>query len=215
MVLGIDTSGENLGLAVCRRGEILASSLTKPGLRHGEILQQAIGEFLKENRLGFNELSGVSVTLGPGSFTGLRIGLAAAKGYSYSMRIPLAGVSTLLAGAWAFSNYPKKVVVIIDARRNEYYSAVFDCSHETPARLSPDTIGRFDDFKEYAAGDVVFFGSSQLKELFVSKAGQYEFHLSDDFNLAEPASRLGEQDISDNRNLDTASVVPFYLRHGF
>lgn len=94
MVLGIDTSGENLGLAICQDGDIMFSSLSRPGLRHGEIIQKVTKDFLLKNRISFNDLSGVSVTIGPGSFTGLRIGLSAAKGYSYSLGIPLAGVST-------------------------------------------------------------------------------------------------------------------------
>ena len=82
MVLGIDTSGENLGLALSNQGKLIASSLTKPGLRHGGIIQQMIDGFLKGSGLGFSDLTGISVTLGPGSFTGLRIGLAAVKSLS-------------------------------------------------------------------------------------------------------------------------------------
>lgn len=212
MVLGIDTSGKNLGLAICHDGQLLCSSLSKPGLRHGEILQRVLRDFLSDNKIGFEDLTGLSVTIGPGSFTGLRIGLAAAKGYSYSLQIPLAGVSALLAGAYAYSDFGRKVVVVIDARRNEYYWAIFDCSGKYPIRRSEDSIGSLSDLKKMASEDIIFFGPSHLQALFLSEIKRCEYHISDDFNLAIIASYLGEQDIMKGRNVDTATVVPFYLR---
>ena len=213
MVLGIDTSGKNLGLAICHDGQVLYSSLSKPGLRHGEILQKVLKDFLSSNEIGFRDLTGVSVTIGPGSFTGLRIGLAAAKGYSYSLQIPLACVSALLAGAYAYSNFGKKVVVVIDARRNEYYWSMFDCSGKYPIRRSEDSIGSLSDLKEMASEDIIFFGPSYLEKLFLAEIKRCEYHVSDDFNLAIIASCLGEQDIIKGKNVDTATVVPLYLRY--
>lgn len=212
MVLGIDTSGKNLGLAICHDGQLLYSSLSKPGLRHGEILQNVLENFLSGNGISFRDLTGISVTIGPGSFTGLRIGLTAAKGYSYSLQIPLAGVSALLAGAYAYSKFGRRVVVVIDARRNEYYWAIFDCSGKYPIRRSEDSIGSLSDLKEMASEDVIFFGPSHMQKLFLSEIKHCEYHISDDFNLAIIASWLGEQDIINGRNVDTATVVPLYLR---
>lgn len=215
MILGIDTSGKNLGLAVCSQGKLTASSLTKPGLRHGEIVQKMIDGFFKEHDLCFDDLTGISVTLGPGSFTGLRIGLAAAKGYSYALQLPLTGVSTLLAGSAAFSQLSQKVVVVVDARRNEYYSAAFDCSDDLSLRLTPDRVGPLSSLKELADDNVVVFGPSYLKELFDSEIGLGEYYNNDDFNLAIPASLYGERDIKNGRNMDIDSLVPIYLRSDF
>ena len=214
MILGIDTSGENLGLAVCNQGKLIASSLTKPGLRHGEIIQNMIDGFLKENNLCFNDLTGISATLGPGSFTGLRIGLAAAKGYSCALQIPLTGISTLLAGSAAFSHFTGKIVVIIDVRRKEYYWAAFDCSDNLSKRFTPDRVGPINSLKESAGADVVFFGPSHLKGIFDSEIEIGEYYNNDDFNLAIPASLYGEQDIKNSRNMDIDSLSPIYLRSG-
>ncbi len=215
MILGIDTSGKNLGLAVCSQGKLTASSLSKPGLRHGEIVQKMIDGFLKEHDLCFDDLTGISVTLGPGSFTGLRIGLAAAKGYSYALHLPLTGVSTLLAESAAFSQFSQKVVVVVDARRNEYYSAAFDCSDDLSLRLTPDRVGPLSSLKELADDNVVVFGPSYLKELFDSEIGPGEYYNNDDFNLAIPASLYGERDIKNGRNTDIDPLVPIYLRSDF
>ena len=82
MILAIDTSGQNLGLALAANGECVSSLLLKPGLKHGEILQNTIAEFIDKAGVDFDKLTAIASTLGPGSFTGLRIGLAAAKAYS-------------------------------------------------------------------------------------------------------------------------------------
>jgi tRNA threonylcarbamoyladenosine biosynthesis protein TsaB len=215
MILGIDTSGKNLGLAVGCKEEIIASSLTRPGLRHGEILQERIDSFLTGEDISIRDLKGLSVTLGPGSFTGLRIGLAAVKGYSYALNIPLAGISTLHAGAGAYKNTAEKVAVIIDARRDEIYYAMFDCSKSTPQRLTPDNIGPVADLCKSIDGNTILFGPAHLSEHFVAQTGQSDYHISDNFNLAETAALIGEKKIAGNECLETATAVPVYLRCGF
>jgi len=214
-MLGIDTSGVNLGLAVSRKGEIIASSLTKPGLRHGEILQKRIDSFLSDANISLAELRGVSVTLGPGSFTGLRIGLAAAKGYCYALNIPLAGISTLCAGAGAYTNTAEKIAVIIDARRDEIYYALFDCSGLTPRGLTPDCVGPMADLRDITDDSTILYGPGHLSEQFVAQMSQSDYHISDDYNLAESAASIGELKTADNENLETATAVPIYLRSGF
>ncbi|MCD6163360.1 MAG: tRNA (adenosine(37)-N6)-threonylcarbamoyltransferase complex dimerization subunit type 1 TsaB [candidate division Zixibacteria bacterium] len=215
MILGIDTSGKNLGLALCNDGEILSSSLTSPGLRHGEIIQQMTGDFLKDSGVGFSDITGISVALGPGSFTGLRIGLAAAKGCSYASQNQLAGISTLLAGAFEFANCERKVVSIIDARRDEVYWAAFDCAGDFPKRLVPDSAASLSDLRKITEDNAIFSGPSHLAERFKSDVGSYEYRSNDKYNLAIPASVIGEKDINNGKNLDLASAVPIYIRSDF
>lgn len=215
MILGIDTSGKNLGLALCNDGAILSSSLTRPGLRHGEIIQQMTGDFLKDFGIGFSDLTGISITLGPGSFTGLRIGLAAAKGYSYASQSPLAGISTLLAGAFEFANSAQKVVSLIDARRDEVYWAAFDCSNDFPKRLVPDSAASLSDLKNIKEDNAVFSGPSHLAKQFKSDVGSYKYHSNDEYNLAIPAGIMGEKAIKNGKSLDLASAVPIYVRSDY
>ena len=215
MVLGIDTSGKNLGLALCDKSEIISSSLTKPGLKHGEIIQQMIEEFLSDNKADFNSLSGVSVTLGPGSFTGLRIGLAVAKGYCYALNIPITGISTLQAAAEVADVCSEKVIVVLNARKDEFYWASFDCSGDSAKRLSEDTISSFNDLKKKIDETSAFVASSHLEPLFSSMDVLNKRYYNIDLNLAVPASRLGEHDFSKKRNPDVSTLVPFYLRTEF
>ena len=215
MILGIDTSGTALGLALCKDGKITASLLTKPGLRHGEILQQNIDSFLHDNGFSLSDLTAIAVTLGPGSFTGLRIGLAAAKGYAFALNLPLTGISTLLAGAYKFSDFSKEVVVIIDARREEFYYATFDCSKKLPVRLTEDKAGKLESVLKSTDSDIIIFGPSHLKEHFVAETGQSDYYISDDYNLAEAAALAGEGQIAAGDILDRANAVPCYIRTGF
>jgi len=215
MILGIDTSGYSLGLAVSEEEKVIASELTKPGLRHGEILQSKLAEFLSANRILLNSLTGVSVTIGPGSFTGLRIGLAGAKGYCYGLNLPLTGISTLLAAAMASKNNDRKTIVIIDAKRDEFYYALFDYAKGHTQRLSPDIVGPIESFKDIVNQKTCFLGPAHLAKQFIAQFGVTDYLMSDDLNLAESACLAGERDIRQGKVLNTAEAVPVYLRSGF
>jgi tRNA threonylcarbamoyladenosine biosynthesis protein TsaB len=215
MILALDTSGKNLGLALCDNRKVIASRLTHPGLKHGEILQAAVGNFLNEAQAGFNKLTGIAVTLGPGSYTGLRIGLAAAKGYAYALKLPLAGFSTLEAGAGFLHDVSQKVVSIIDARRQEYYYAVFDCLGDRPMNVIPDSIGSLEDVRKLIDDNTIIVGPPSIKELIVAETDFSDYHNSDNLNLAEPAGLWAVRKIEAGETLDTATAVPVYLRVEF
>ena len=215
MILGMDTSGRNLGLALYEEGRMIGSWLKTTALKHGEILQTRVGEFLKENGSTLNALTDIAITLGPGSFTGLRIGLAAAKGYAFALSIPIAGASTLMAAATAYRNYPGKVCAVIDARREEIYSATFDCRGELPRRISPDKVGGFDELVAPGEDDLLIFGPAALKEKIKGLNAQCEYVINDNYNLAEGVVRLAEIDLSSGRQLDISTAVPSYLRQDF
>ena len=213
MILAIDTSGNRLGLALCSAGDLKASSLTETGLRHGEILQRAIGELLAAGAAGFENVTGISIVLGPGSFTGLRIGLAAGKAYAYKLNIPMTGISTLLAGAYRFKNVVDEIMVITDARRKEFYYAGFDCRGDEPVRLTRDLVGSMADLKKSMKDNTILFGPYHLQEQIVAEIGQCDYYIGDRFNLAEPAAIRGERNILSGDILDIASAVPVYLRY--
>jgi tRNA threonylcarbamoyladenosine biosynthesis protein TsaB len=215
MILGIDTSGKNLGFALSEHGKLMTSQLSRPGLRHGEILQTALIEFLTENNIGLASLSGIAAILGPGSFTGLRIGLAAAKGYCYSLGLPLAGISSLRAVAGLYPSKTDRLIVVADAGRKELYYAMFDCSQNTPVRLSPDSIGGLKQISELAGNECCVCGPGHLKEQIVSEIGLGDYYISDNFNLAEPAALIGEQKINDGECLELKTATPVYVRPNF
>jgi tRNA threonylcarbamoyladenosine biosynthesis protein TsaB len=213
MILAIDTSGQNLGLALAVNGECVSSLLLKPGLKHGEILQNTIAEFIDKAGVDFDKLTAIASTLGPGSFTGLRIGLAAAKAYSYALDIPLTGISTLESAAHTFKNVPKPVVVLFDAKRGELYWAAFDCSEINPIRLAPDTVGPVEQLETLVESEAIFFGPQLFEEPLKRKFGVTDYRPNDDFNLAIPAAICGERDLLRNMILERDELTPIYLRN--
>lgn len=213
MILAIDTSGQNLGLALADERKCHHSTLLKPGLKHGEILQNTVSDFMKDSAINFEQLTAIAVTLGPGSFTGLRIGMAAAKAYSYALNIPLTGISTLESGAYAIKGSACPVIVLFDAKRNEIYWAAFDCSGETPSRLTSDTVGPIERLEELARNDSIFFGPRSLEGILKQYLGVADYRHNDDFNLAIPAAIRGEQDFKRRMYLERDELVPIYLRN--
>lgn len=136
-VLGLDCAGKTAGVAVCRDEQLLYESRLCTGFTHSETLLCLCEEALRACRLCVQELSLLAVTAGPGSFTGLRIGLAVAKGLAFPHDIPCAGVSTL--EALAFCAPPVgSCVCALDARRGEVYHAAFAMGPQGPRRLWPD-----------------------------------------------------------------------------
>ncbi|HEY8415327.1 MAG TPA: tRNA (adenosine(37)-N6)-threonylcarbamoyltransferase complex dimerization subunit type 1 TsaB, partial [Thermaerobacter sp.] len=132
-ILGIDTSGPRCGVALLQGDRVVGvESLAAPGTNRA--LMPAVDRLCRRAGIGPRRLDGIAVALGPGSFTGLRIGLAAAKGLAVALRRPLAGVGTLEAVAFAAAGgderaaAPGNRLVVRPARRGEFYAAAFDPS---------------------------------------------------------------------------------------
>ena len=139
-VLGLDCAGKTAGVAVCQDEQLVYESRLCAGFTHSETLLCLCKEALRACRLCVQKLSLLAVTAGPGSFTGLRIGLAVAKGLAFPHDIPCAGVSTL--ESLAFCAPPAgSCVCALDARRGEVYHAAFAMGPQGPRRLWPDGHG--------------------------------------------------------------------------
>lgn len=134
-VLAIDTTGARLQLAVLRAGNI-DTSIDDIGKGHAELLFSRLDALLERNDLGFAHLARIAVTSGPGSFTGLRVGLAAARGLGLALDIPVLGIPTLTALSLSGTGAS---AVIVDARRGEAYFQLFAGPGEpaAPAAVLP------------------------------------------------------------------------------
>ena len=142
-ILGIETSNLYLGLALDRDGEIVFDLFEKIPMRHAEVIFSRLEEMISRASLRFDKLDRIGVSIGPGMFTGLRVGLAIAKGISYAWQIPVVPVNTLDALALPYSNLGYPVVPITDARRGMVYSAVYNGDKRISEYLllSPDQLG--------------------------------------------------------------------------
>ena len=137
-LLIIDTALEEAIIALSKDDKIIAELANKEMHSHASFIQVAIANLLAEQQMAISALDAIAVTLGPGSYTGLRVGLATAKGIAYALEKPLIGLSTLSALANAAIQLapntmasPFKIFAMIDARRMEVFGAVYDSSCKT------------------------------------------------------------------------------------
>ena len=139
MILLIDTSQETGTTALCNGAEVLFSEENKIAKEHASWLHLAIGRILSEAKIAVRDLEAVAVVSGPGSYTGLRVGMAAAKGFCYALKIPLITENTLRVMAESMIPFAleKQALIcpMIDARRDEVFTAIFKLNAE---RLTPN-----------------------------------------------------------------------------
>jgi tRNA threonylcarbamoyladenosine biosynthesis protein TsaB len=141
-VLGIDTATSEGSIALARDGHIVAGSRLRERGAHAQNLLVRIDALFLDAGLKASELVGIAVSVGPGSFTGVRVGMATAKGLAYALGIGLLGISTLEALARAVLNSleekPRSICPVIEAGRGEVYAALFRAATGGVQRLEPD-----------------------------------------------------------------------------
>src|SRR6056297_1068147 len=126
LILGIDSSTEMAGISLLDNDKIIAEINLALYRRHSERLLPNIAHLFKESDYNIREIDGIAVTIGPGSFTGLRIALSTVKGFAQALKIPVVGISTLEVLAYNYKNVIGLLVPMIDARRERVYTALFD-----------------------------------------------------------------------------------------
>ena len=137
-ILALETSAKAVSAAVSENGKILCSGYQDTGLTHSRTLMPIVEHILKNTGLTVADIDAIAVAAGPGSFTGIRIGVAAAKGLAFAADKPAVGVSTLAAMARNVAFCDGLVVCAMDARRQQVYNALFEAKDGQLTRLTPD-----------------------------------------------------------------------------
>ena len=137
-ILALETSAKSVSVAVVENGAVLASAYQNMGLTHSVTLMPLLDSMLKNAGLTAKDMSLIAVAAGPGSFTGLRIGVSAAKGLAWALELPCCGVSTLETMAENARAFEGTVICAMDARRQQIYNAVFDCHDGVLTRRCAD-----------------------------------------------------------------------------
>ena len=137
-ILALETSAKSVSAAVVENGAVLASSYQNTGLTHSRTLMPLVDGMLRAADLKLEQMGLVAGAQGPGSVTGLRIGVSAAKGLAWAKELPCCGVSTLLAMAQNLRHMDGTIVCAMDARRNQVYNAVFRAENGQLTRLTED-----------------------------------------------------------------------------
>jgi tRNA threonylcarbamoyladenosine biosynthesis protein TsaB len=137
-ILALETSAKACSAAVTEDGRLIASAFQCTGLTHSRTLMPMVEAMLKNAELTIEDCDAIAVAHGPGSFTGIRIGVSAAKGLAFAARKPAIGVSTLEAMASSVSCMDGIIVCAMDARRQQVYNALFEAEGGHLTRLTPD-----------------------------------------------------------------------------
>ena len=152
-ILALETSAKAVSAAVSENGRILAAGYQDTGLTHSRTLMPIVEHILKNTDMKLADMDAIAVAVGPGSFTGIRIGVAAAKGLAFSVDKPAVGVSTLAAMARNVAFADGLVVCAMDARRNQVYNANFAAESGVLTRLTPDRAISLADLAEEVRND--------------------------------------------------------------
>ena len=138
LILAFETSAKAASVALTENGRLLGESYQNTGLTHSQTLMVMAEDLLKQCGKAVSDLTAVAVAEGPGSFTGVRIGVTAAKGLSWGGEKPCYGVSTLEAMALSLGVYQGYICACMDARRSQVYNALFYVNRGTMERISED-----------------------------------------------------------------------------
>lgn len=233
IILGIDTATATASVALVEEGNLIMeevcpgssqrgehSPITDRG-NHAEILLPLVEGLLKRAGLSIHEISAIAVSIGPGSFTGLRIGLSTVKGLAYGWNVPVVGVPTLLAMAARVTDWDGKICPFVDARKKEVYAALFRKKAGTLERLTEDLVSAPErvihrihsvDNQEPCLfiGDGTRVYGDQIKASF----GQGGFlTLGECYpSTASAVARLGEERCRKREFDPLGPLVPLYLR---
>ena len=189
---------------------ILCKEIAEQGYSHAERLHVFIEEILKETNVKIQELHAVAVSKGPGSYTGLRIGVSTAKGLCYALGIPLIALDTLQVLAHQVSVDNGIIVPMLDARRMEVYSAVFDKNHQKIKEVQAEILTE-NSYSEISQ-TVYFIGDCQEKCQTVLTQPNFKFLPEILFPSANQMSQLSYEKFNQNDFEDVAYFEPFYLK---
>lgn len=214
-ILCIETATKNSSVALCVNGNVISLQEDNPKnepekhFSHSEKLQVYITQVLTQANISKNDLDAIAVSKGPGSYTGLRIGVSAAKGLCFALDIPLLAISTLHSLARQVTG--SLVVPMLDARRMEVYSAVFSTEMEQIREIQAQIITQ-DSFKTYLdRGQVTFIGDGVEKFEAVCTHPNAVF-IKNALPSASQMAGAAAHKLSANQIEDVAYFEPYYLK---
>ena len=218
LILAFETSAKAGSVALWQNGKLLGESYQNTGLTHSQTLLSMAESLIKSCGFTPQNVEAVAVAAGPGSFTGVRIGVAAAKGFAWGLELPCCGVSTLEAMAEQLGIYEGLVVPVMDARRSQVYNAVFQAEKGTLTRITEDRAISLEDLAvelEACSGPIYLVGDgstltyntlcSRLPMLVLPP--EHRMH-----QRAAGVAMVAEKMLLQGKPCDAAALTPNYLR---
>lgn len=212
LILNIETATKNCSVSISKNGNLIAlKEINNGNYSHAEMLHPYIDQVLKEASITIEQLNAIAVSKGPGSYTGLRIGVSAAKGLCFALNIPLISINTLTSLAHKISEKTGYIVPMIDARRMEVYAAIFNTSLQQIRETKAEIIEPH-SFSEYLEKNHVYFlgdGAEKCKSILTHTNAHF-------IDYQHPSSKemctLSFEKYQHNQFEDVAYFEPFYLK---
>jgi tRNA threonylcarbamoyladenosine biosynthesis protein TsaB len=220
LFLGIETATSICSVALVNNGKLVSIRESVGARDHSSALTTYIAEVFAEAGFTFKQLDAIAVSMGPGSYTGLRIGVSSAKGLCYALDKPFIAIDTLKSLAWqALQNCIKQgkdtgnvlLVPMLDARRMEVYTAVFDNNLTVIEQVNAHIVTE-NSFESFSGKEMIYFGdgASKCNSIFELK-DNYTF--LDNIDLSAVAiCKLAEKEFENKEFADVAYCEPFYLK---
>ena len=212
IILNIETATKNCSVSLAKNGEILAiKELNNGNYSHAEVLHPFIDDILKEAKVDTNQIDAIAVSKGPGSYTGLRIGVSAAKGLCFALNKPLISIDTLTSLSYTISINDGVIVPMLDARRMEVYAAIFDKKHQLIREIKAEIIDENSFSEELSKGKIYFLGdgSQKCKEIITHNNAVF---VDDKFPSAKEMAQLSYDKHKKSDIENVAYFEPFYLK---
>lgn len=216
-ILAIDTSGVTASVAILQDETVLGEIFLNLGRNHSEILLPSIDQLLRTAGLELRAIDVFACTVGPGSFTGIRIGVSTVKGLALAVDRPVVALSALEVLAVSATGLQRKICPMIDARREQVYAGLYaDNGSYSLTNVIPERLVKADDFLELIGGDAVFIGTGALKygDIIRRKlAGRGSFAADHLHQVhASAAGVLAGRKVLAGGMTDAVKLIPLYLR---
>lgn len=212
IILNIETATKNCSVSIAEDGKIIAiKELNNGNYSHAEVLHPFIVDVLKEANLTSKNIDAVAVSKGPGSYTGLRIGVSAAKGLCFAFDKPLISIDTLTSLSHAISIDKGFIIPMIDARRMEVYGAVYNENNQQIREIKAEIIDE-NSYTEFLETNKVYFlgdGSQKCKSIITHKNAVF---VDDKFPSAKEMAQLSFDKYQKSDIENVAYFEPFYLK---
>ncbi len=211
LILNIDTALDVASVCLAKNEELIQLSFNENQKDHAAWLHHSIAEMMQKAGYELNDLNAVAVSIGPGSYTGLRVGLAAAKGFCYALNIPLITVNTLKLIAFAAKDEATELICpLIDARRMEVFTAIYN--KNTEEKVPPHSmIIDENSFAGLLLSEKILFcgnGIKKLQPLLTHNNAAFSNKIADASHLAQLSLPL----FNTGQFADLAYTEPFYLK---
>ena len=217
-ILGIDPTSKYLSLSILEDENVLYSVHKEIGMKHSAMLLPEIDKALKQTKLSLKDLDALALSIGPGSFTGLRIGVALAKGLSMSTGIKIVTVPTMDAIAYNYEDKGNILIPCLDGRKDKIYSCIYERKEGKLFSLTDYLLVGVDELIDIINGSgisaPIFFGDGvklYKDKLFETIKDSIFFEDDNWYPIGEVVARLGLEKAKDAKFEDIDQLIPLYL----